>query len=189
MTLKATRNQFDAIYSPTIGFEFLTFTVKVGEKRIKLQIWDTCGQEVYRSLISSFYRNSSLAVLVYSIDSENSFSNLESWLNELKSQGNIDMNIFLVGNKSDLEEKREVSTDEGRQFSDEHGIKYFFETSAKTGFNAKEVFIEAAKLLNEQHLKFKDVASRPESMENLNIAMSNQENMNDDAKRKKKCCF
>ena len=98
LTLKATQDRFESIYSPTIGFEFLTYTVQIGDKIIKLQIWDTCGQEVYRSLISSFYRNSSLAILVYSIDDENSFSNLESWLNELKSQGNVDMNIFLVGN-------------------------------------------------------------------------------------------
>ena len=189
LTIKATQDRFEAIYSPTIGFEFLTYTVQVGDKVIKLQIWDTCGQEVYRSLISSFYRNSSLAILVYSIDDLNSFSNLESWLNELKSQGNVDMNIFLVGNKADLEESRKVTKDEGQTFAEENGIKYFFETSAKTGLNAKEVFTEAAKLLHEQHLKFKDMPSRPESMENLNIAMNNQENANNSERRTKKCCF
>ena len=68
LTLKATKNYFEDYYSATVGFEFFTFNVKVDGKYIKLQIWDTCGQEIYRSLISSFYRNSSLAMMVYSID-------------------------------------------------------------------------------------------------------------------------
>ena len=109
LSLQATKNVFESLYSPTIGFEFMIFFVRVEDKIIKLQIWDTCGQEVYRSIISSFYRNSSLAIIVYSIDSEDSFSNLEFWLNELKTKGNPDINIFLVGNKADLEDKRTIS--------------------------------------------------------------------------------
>ena len=85
LSLRATKNVFESLYSPTIGFEFMTFYIKVDEKPIKLQIWDTCGQEVYRSLISSFYNNSSLAIVVYSIDNEDSFNNLEFWLNEFNS--------------------------------------------------------------------------------------------------------
>ena len=188
LTIKATQDRFEAIYSPTIGFEFLTYTVQVGDKVIKLQIWDTCGQEVYRSLISSFYRNSSLAILVYSIENKESFSNLELWLNELKSQGNIDMTIFLVGNKADLQEERKVSIDEGQKFSDENGIKYFFETSAKTGLNAKKVFTEAAKILYDHHLKIKDLASRPESIETLNLDRNNQDNSDNNRRKKNKCC-
>ena len=188
LTIQATKGVFDSIYAPTIGFEFLTFTVKVNDKNIKLQIWDTCGQEVYRSLISSFYRNSSLAILVYSIENKESFSNLELWLNELKSQGNIDMTIFLVGNKADLQEERKVSIDEGKKFSDENGIKYFFETSAKTGLNAKKVFTEAAKILYDHHLKIKDLASRPESIETLNLDRNNQDNSDNNRRKKNKCC-
>jgi small GTP-binding protein len=68
LTIKATKNLFETAYSATVGFEFFTFNVKINEKVVKLQIWDTCGQEVYRSLITNFYRNSSLAILVYAID-------------------------------------------------------------------------------------------------------------------------
>jgi len=68
LTTKGTKNLFDDTYSATVGFEFVTFNVKVNDKICKLQIWDTCGQEVYRSLITNFYRNSSLAIMVYSID-------------------------------------------------------------------------------------------------------------------------
>ena len=86
LTSKAAKNSFEEYYQATVGFEFLTFNLKLDDNVIKLQIWDTCGQEIYRSLISNFYRNSSLAVLVYSIDNEQSFKNAETWLHELKEQ-------------------------------------------------------------------------------------------------------
>jgi Ras-related protein Rab-11A len=76
----------------------------MNDQVVKLQIWDTCGQEVYRSLISNFYRNSSLACLLYAIDNRDSFNNAENWLKELKSQANPDVKIMLVGNKCDLED-------------------------------------------------------------------------------------
>jgi small GTP-binding protein len=68
LTLKATKNIFENNYNATVGFEFFTFNIKVNDKVLKLQIWDTCGQEIYRSLITNFYRNSSLAIMVYAID-------------------------------------------------------------------------------------------------------------------------
>ena len=203
LALKACKGLFEDNYNPTIGFEFLTFFVKIDESNVKLQIWDTCGQEVYRSLISSFYHNSSLAILVYSIDNANSFESLESWLNEIKTLGNPDINIFLIGNKADLEDNREVTKEMGQNFCNSHDIKFFLETSAKTGFNAENVFIEATKLLYEQHLKYKDRFSRPDSVNNLsmgeNFGNSNNvilENENEDEdeddennkKKRKKCC-
>ena len=195
LALKAVKGIYTENYNPTIGFEFLTFFVKIEESNIKLQIWDTCGQEVYRSLISSFYHNSSLAIMVYSIDNENSFLSLENWLNDIKTLGSPDINTFLIGNKVDLEEKREITKKMGEEFSKNHGIKLFMETSAKTGFNAENVFIEASKLLYEQHLKFKDRLSRPESVNNINLSnevIVEEENEGDDEEsvrvRKKKCC-
>jgi len=68
LALRATKHKFENIYLATVGFEFFSFNIKIKNKVIKLQIWDTCGQEIYPSLISSFYKNSSLAFLVYSID-------------------------------------------------------------------------------------------------------------------------
>ena len=197
LSLRATKNVFESLYSPTIGFEFMTFFIKVDDKPIKLQIWDTCGQEVYRSLITSFYTNSSLAIVVYSIDNEDSFSNLEFWLNELRLKGNADINIFLIGNKADLEDKRKVTKDMAYQFTETNKIKFYLETSAKTGFNAQNIFIEAAKLLYEQHLKFKDRVSRPESVASLvardstqstTLNIMNNEEENDNNRKKKGCC-
>ena len=135
LSIKASRNYFEDFYSPTVGFEFLTFNVKVEDQNIKLQIWDTCGQEVYRSLISSFYRSASLAIIVYSIDNEESYINIEKWLNDIKTQSNPDVKIFLIGNKADLEDKRQVTKESGEKFYKDHKLSFFTETSAKTGLN------------------------------------------------------
>ena len=160
LTSKATKGIFDENYSATVGFEFLTFNVRIDGKVIKLQIWDTCGQEIYRSLISSFYRNASLAMMVYAINSKESFTHIETWLKEVKLQSNPDIKIFLIGNKADLENEREVQINDAKQFQEESGIHYFNEASAKNGLNAQEVFVEAAKLLYNEHLRYKSRANK-----------------------------
>ena len=195
LSIKASRNYFEDFYSPTVGFEFLTFNVKVEDQNIKLQIWDTCGQEVYRSLISSFYRSASLAIIVYSIDNEESFINIEKWLNDVKSQSNPDVKIFIIGNKADLEDKREVTKEAGEKFFHEHKLSFFTETSAKTGFNVQNVFIEVAKELYKQHEEIKNRVSRPGSMTAVaytpeipsNVTLETEEE-DTEKKRKKKCC-
>ena len=157
---KASKGVFDETYSATLGFEFMTFNVKLDEKVIKLQIWDTCGQEIYKSLISSFYRNATLAMIVYSIDSKETFNNIKVWLKEIKLQSSPDIKIFLIGNKADLEDNRQVKIDEATQLKNENGFNYFSEASAKTGLNTQQVFIDAAKLLYKEHLKYKKRANR-----------------------------
>ena len=149
LTLKGTKDHFKDFYTPTIGFEFLSFNIRIKDKIVKLQIWDTCGQEVYRSLISSFYRNSSLAIIVYAIDNQESFDNLESWLDEIKSQTHPYLKIFLIGNKVDLEDKRVIDRAIAEELAKEHKIDLFLETSAKTGYNAQKIFVKAAQILLE----------------------------------------
>ena len=164
LTTKAVKNNFDEYYQATVGFEFLTFNMKVNDKVVKLQIWDTCGQEIYKSLISNFYRNSSLAVLVYAIDNKESFTHVENWLNDLKSQANEDVRIFLVGNKADLEEDRKVTKEEGEKYKLDQHLDLFMETSAKTGQNARNVLVEAAKILYNDYLKFdENNANKPDT--------------------------
>ena len=111
---RAIKDEFDTKYAPTIGFEFLTYNVNIQDKVVKLQIWDTCGQEMYRSLISNFYRNSSLAMMVYSIDSRDSFIHLNTWIKEVKLQSHPDVKVILIGNKCDLEEKRQITYEEAK---------------------------------------------------------------------------
>ena len=195
LTTKAAKGKFEEAYSATVGFEFLVFNVKLNDKVVKLQIWDTCGQEVYRSLISSFYRSASLAIIVYSIDNENSFNNIEKWLNDIKSQSSPDVKIFLIGNKVDLADKRKVTREAGQNFANAHNVSFFTETSAKTGLNVQNVFIEAAKVLYTQYEEIKNRISRPGSWSGLNnidedhnkIIMENEDE--ETRKSEKKCCF
>ena len=185
LTLKASKGNFDDTYSPTVGFEFLSFNVKIDSKVIKLQIWDTCGQEIYRSLISSFYRNASLAMMVYSIDSKESFNHIESWLKEVKLQSNPDIKVFLIGNKADLEEQREVQLNDAKQFKEENGIHYFNEASAKNGLNAQEIFIQAAKILYEEHLQYRSRANKTNiNSDNTPIPVK----ISNKSERKQGCC-
>jgi len=193
---RAIANKFGTDYSPTIGFEFYTFYIKIEDTNIKLQIWDTCGQEVYRSLIKSFYRNSSLAILVYAINEENSFKDLNIWLNEIRTEGNPDVNIFLLGNKVDLVECRAIDKDQVENFMKANNVKFFLETSAKTGFNAENVFIEAGKLLYEQHQECNKISinkgDTKEEEDNIKIDSKNlknkEEDIMDETKRNKHCC-
>jgi len=184
LTTQAVRNNFEEFYTATIGFEFLTFNMRINNNVLKLQIWDTCGQEVYKSLITNFYRNSSLALILYAINNMDSFKHAETWLNELKAQANPNVKIFLVGNKSDLEDERVVSKEDGERFREEKNLDKFIETSAKTGENARGALLEAAKLLYKDYLKAKK-----------NLENNNDNQKGDKLERKKpkneggkKCC-
>ena len=135
LALKGIKKTFIEFYTPTIGFEFYTFNIKIRDSVIKMQIWDTCGQEAYRSLINSFYRNSALAMIIYAIDDINSYNHIEEWLNEIRTKVGQETKLYLIGNKIDLEKDRQVNTEDAEKFSLDNEFDFFIETSAKTGFN------------------------------------------------------
>ena len=190
LSTQAIRNVFNETYQATVGFEFITFNLKLDNKAVKLQIWDTCGQEIYKSLISSFFRNASLAMIVYSIDSKESFEHLEGWLKDVRLLCNPDVKIFLIGNKRDLELEREVSFEEAKKYSDQNDFNYFNETSAKNGFNAKEVFIQAGKVLYLEHLKYKNRANinKNRNNNNNNVVPVQVDRGNEPKRKKGGCC-
>ena len=165
LTTQAVRNNFMEFYQATVGFEFLTFNLRMNSNVVKLQIWDTCGQEVYKSLISNFYRNCTLALIVYAINNRTSFEHAENWLNDLKNQSNPNVRVFLVGNKSDLEQERQVSKEEAEKFKEEKNLDVFMETSAKTGENARNVLLEAAKILYKDYLKARQNLGEGENLD------------------------
>ena len=187
LSAKATKNIFDDNYNATIGFEFFVFNVKLNNTVIKLQVWDTCGQELYRTLITNFYRNSSLAILVYEINSKQTFENIEMWLRELRSHSNPDAKIFLIGNKLDLESEREVDKATAENYAKNNKMSLFMEASAKTGFNAQKIFIDAAKVLYEDYQKYKkdsDSTKKENNTKKLNDNKIGQNRI-----KKGKCCL
>ena len=189
LTNRAAKDKFISNYSPTIGFEFLSFSTNIDNKIVKLQIWDTCGQEVYRSLITNFYRNASLAMMVYSIDSKESFLHINQWLKEVRIQSNPDVKIILIGNKADLESEREVDYDVAQKFKEENQILYFEETSAKTGLNSKKVFEEAAKILYDETKNYKSNSKNNELISDIKKSINMPKKLKKaEKKRKNGCC-
>ena len=151
LSLRATQGIFKEDFISTIGFEFFSFNIKINNDIVKLQIWDTCGQEIYRSLISGFYRSTELGILVYSVTDRKSFDDIEIWLKQLKTHGSPDCKIFLIGNKVDLPD-RVVSSEEGINCKKEHGFDCYMETSAKTGVNIRELFVNCAITLYSKYI-------------------------------------
>ena len=147
LSLNGTTGKFNEDHHATVGFDFFSFVTKIDKKIIRLQIWDTCGQEGYKSLVQNFYRGSVLAIIVYAINDIKSFKSIEDWVKQLKTFSSPDIKIFLIGNKCDLEQQREVSYEMGKKFQKDFDFELFMETSAKTGFNSKNLFIQAFKLL------------------------------------------
>ena len=195
ITNNATKNIFIENYRSTIGMEIFSLYIKINHRLLKLQIWDTCGQEIYQSLITNFYRNSSVAFMVYSIDNKESFDHIDNWLKEIKYTNNPDTKIFLIGNKTDLDNERKVSFEEGKIYANNYEFSAFYETSAKTGDKVDEIMIKAAKLLYDDYIEYQKIkinSKKDESVIN-SINKSNRDfELNSESSRKpvrkKKCC-
>ena len=156
LSLRAIQDIFKENYELTLGTEIYNFKVKVNDTPINLQIWDTCGQEKYKSLIKNYFQNSSLAIIVYSVVDQNSFQDVNEWYKEVKSNTSPDCKIFLIANKVDLPE-RKVSTEQGNQCKNDFKFELFMETSAKSGFNSKELFMNGAKILYKEYEKLNNL--------------------------------
>lgn len=139
-------DKFDTTYQATIGIDFLSKTMYLEDRTVRLQLWDTAGQERFRSLIPSYIRDSSVAVVVYDVANRQSFLNTSKWIEEVRTERGSDVIIVLVGNKTDLVDKRQVSIEEGDNKARDFGV-IFIETSAKAGFNIKPLFRKIASAL------------------------------------------
>ena len=140
-------NRFSPTTQSTLTMEYIRKTIKINNKKIMLQIWDTSGQENLFSLTSSYYRNSCGVILVYDITNKSSFENLQNWIEKIQNRASEKIRIVLVGNKIDLENQREVSFLEGQRFAKKNGF-LFFEVSAKIlGEEVLRVFWELTKFV------------------------------------------
>ena len=135
--------KFNEEFQSTIGVEFGAKNLKIEDKIYRIQIWDTAGQETFRSITRAYYKNSVCACVVYDITNRNSFQNVKSWIEDCKKQSPKTVYMVLVANKVDLEDKREVTSEEGSLYAQKNGM-LFFETSAKTGKNIEEIFINSS---------------------------------------------
>ncbi|XP_045483348.1 ras-related protein Rab-8A isoform X2 [Harmonia axyridis] len=135
---------YNTTFISTIGIDFKIRTIELDGKKIKLQIWDTAGQERFRTITTAYYRGAMGIMLVYDITNEKSFENIKNWIRNIEENASADVEKMLLGNKCELEEKRQVSKERGEQLAVEYGIK-FIETSAKASIRVEEAFYTLAR--------------------------------------------
>lgn len=145
--LQYTDNKFRNQHELTIGVEFGAKSIELDDKIIKIQIWDTAGQEAFQAITRTYYKGAVGALLVYDITRKETFMHVVRWLEEVRNNSSKSIVIILIGNKKDLESKRQVSYEEGEEFARENGL-LFLETSAKSAYNVEESFrVSAGRIL------------------------------------------
>ena len=138
--LKYTDKIFQDTHMMTIGLDYRLKTMKLQNGQdVKLQIWDTAGQDRFRSITKNYYKGSNGIILIYDVTSLKTFENVKSWVSQIHEEISDKVVIYLVGNKVDMEEERKVTTEEGQKLAEELGVP-FIETSAKSGLNIDEIF-------------------------------------------------
>lgn len=133
-------------YISTVGIDFRNKIVNVGKTRVKLQIWDTAGQERFRSVTQAYYRDAHAVLVIYDVSNKNTFDHAETWLSDVKKFGNETVVSMLVGNKADISSGRQVTSEEGKSLAQKHDL-LFMETSAKSGMNIDQAFVEVTRVL------------------------------------------
>ena len=139
LLLRFVDNQWNDLFVPTIGVDFKIRTMEIDNKNVKFQIWDTAGQERFKNITASYYRGAHGIFVVYDISDTESFKNINNWLIEIEKNANKNVYKILVGNKCDLEDKRTVSYQQGKELAETYGMQ-FIETSAKSNTNVDEAF-------------------------------------------------
>jgi len=175
-------DKFDTNSKATIGVEFVYKTLKINKEVIKVEVWDTAGQERYRAITSSYYKGAKGAIIVYDITNEDSFNNVESWMNEVTKKGKTDMQFLLVGNKKDLVNDRKVTEQKGIDKAKELNMN-LFEASALEKTNVNEAFNYLMKEIYLNIRREKNInTNNDEKIGKSGIAL------NTNKKNKKKCC-
>ena len=182
------KHTFEEQYKCTIGVDFLMKTVIINNETVKLQLWDTAGQEKYKSMVSSYYRGTNVALIVFDLTSHESFDALPLWIENYYKNGPDQKNIILIGNKKDLEEERKVTEEEAKIFSETNNMMYF-ETSAKEGDNIDYVFNYAAEKLLEFYGGNGEAALKRQITPNNEKQINNFQDVRIEQANKKKCCL
>jgi small GTP-binding protein len=166
--LRFTEDTFTDNHISTIGVDYKIKIINSDDKIVKLQVWDTAGQDRFRSITKNYFRGSHGIILIYDITSLASFNNIKSWLQQIRESLGNTVSILLVGNKSDLEHSRRVSKEEGIQLANDNDMG-FYETSVKEGININEAF----------EILYRDMCKKSEGRKVEHALIT---------KDKKKCC-
>ena len=173
MLLRFADNSFEENFLSTIGVDFKVRELDVDNKHVKLQIWDSAGQERFRNITTSYYRNCGGIIIVYDITRHDTFVKVTEWIEEVRKNTN-NVPLLLVGNKADLIEKRQVTEQEAKSLADRMGL-VLLETSAKTALNIEDAFKEISRQL------MADAANKPKSDSGKQVTLKKKE-------EKKSCC-
>lgn len=149
LLLQFVDRRFSAVHDLTIGVDFGSRIIDLDGERVKLQIWDTAGQESFRSIARSYYRDAAGALLVFDVTRRETFKHLEKWLQETRQFASQQICITLVGNKTDLNKKRAITREEAEEFAKEFDLSYI-ETSAKTADGVDEAFMGTAERISKK---------------------------------------
>ncbi len=162
-------NTFTDTNMSTIGIDYKIRNIFVDNKLIRLEIWDTAGQERYKSIITKYYRDADGIIMIYDITNKRSFDNIRKWLPELEFNTKKEVDMILIGNKSDIEAKREVEYQNGKQMADLLNIE-FMETSAKDNTNIDKIFINLiTTIIKNQVIRLKAKSTQAKSIQDKSI--------------------
>eukprot|EP00331_Platyophrya_macrostoma_P003503 CAMPEP_0176424454 /NCGR_PEP_ID=MMETSP0127-20121128/10845_1 /TAXON_ID=938130 /ORGANISM="Platyophrya macrostoma, Strain WH" /LENGTH=213 /DNA_ID=CAMNT_0017805511 /DNA_START=32 /DNA_END=673 /DNA_ORIENTATION=+ len=146
MLMRYSENSFTTNFFNTIGVDFKIKSIVLDQKNVKLQIWDTAGQDRFRTITCSYYKGAQGIMIVYDITDKESFDSVKGWMSEIEKYAQENVIKILVGNKSDMGDKRRVTFEEGQEFARQNGMS-FFETSAKSSTNVDLAFQTIAKTI------------------------------------------
>ncbi|OHT14370.1 Ras-related protein Rab-14 [Tritrichomonas foetus] len=178
LLVRFVRNSFDEESQSTLGVEFMSKIIQTQKHRIQLQLWDTAGQELFRSVTRGYYRGSVGALLLFDLSNRDTFDNIGKWLQDVRDIARPECVLALIGNKSDLDSKRQISREEAEEFAKQNSMLYF-EVSAKTGENVEPAFDGI-------------VSAIEKNLDNgayeLTAAADAVDFQNDDEKKQSSCC-
>ena len=179
-------DKFELNSKATIGVEFIYKTLKINDEIFKIEIWDTAGQERYKSISSAYYKGAKGAIIVYDITSETSFNNIDLWINEVQMKVTNDLQIMIIGNKTDLYKERKISVEKGIEKAKSLNLN-LFEASALDKTNVNDAFIY---LIKEIYLDIKNLSRNSSSIsyDGKNIVVNGVDINTSSKKKKRTCC-
>ena len=181
-------NEFDPDSKATVGVEFGTKDFKIENNIVKVQIWDTAGQERYRSITNAYYKGAKGSLLVYDITNPKTFESLDKWLSDLKTNGEEKISIILVGNKTDLEDQRKISIEQGKEKAEFYKLA-FIETSALNGNNIEKAFSELITDVYKNHHELFEKQAKVELTDKAIDLENVDQNKENKVETKKWCCI